>query len=350
MEQSYKEKYEQALAKAKEQYNYPCMRSCMGILEEIFPELAESEDEKIRKELISFFSDLPDTDTFRGIPPSKVIAWLEKQKEYESTDFEYVWDRTDCGELTAALDKYSEEAIINMCHAWYDKGIELERKSWLEKQGQVKESTISQHEIETCKDNVNSLTFEDEKVRKTLIDFFGRGAKYGGQTNGVYDKDIIAWLEKQGKTSPVLSNSSNNGKDEQKQEWSEEEDDDAWMNDIISKVENNLQLNKAEIDWLKSLKLQPKQSLDEDTQQWVDTIIKDYEDLYNTDKDHSATIQAKISILKSLRPQNTWKPSDEQIKVCKEVYADLLSAKGFDLGTVVSELNRLEEGLKKKGE
>ena len=36
--------------------------------------------------------------------------------------------------------------------------------------------------------------------------------------------------------------------------WSEEDDDAAWMNDIISKVENNLQLNKAEIDWLKSLK------------------------------------------------------------------------------------------------
>lgn len=36
--------------------------------------------------------------------------------------------------------------------------------------------------------------------------------------------------------------------------WSEEDDDDAWMNDIISKVENNLQLNKAEIDWLKNLK------------------------------------------------------------------------------------------------
>lgn len=54
--------------------------------------------------------------------------------------------------------------------------------------------------------------------------------------------------------------------------------------------------------------------------------------------------------LKNLRrkqPQNTWKPSDEQIKVCKEVYADILSAKGFDLGTVNSELNRLEEQLKK---
>lgn len=36
--------------------------------------------------------------------------------------------------------------------------------------------------------------------------------------------------------------------------WSEEDDDDAWLNDIISKAECNLQLNKGEMDWLKSLK------------------------------------------------------------------------------------------------
>lgn len=52
--------YDEALAKAKEQYNYPCMRSCMGILEEIFPELKESEDEKIRKTIISGMTALKD--------------------------------------------------------------------------------------------------------------------------------------------------------------------------------------------------------------------------------------------------------------------------------------------------
>lgn len=54
-----------------------------------------------------------------------------------------------------------------------------------------------------------------------------------------------------------------------------------------------------------------------------------------------------IAWLESLRPQKQWKPSDAQTKVCKEVYADILSAKGFDLGTINSELNRLEEQLKK---
>ena len=41
---------------------------------------------------------------------------------------------------------------------------------------------------------------EDEKIRKALIDFFNRGAENGAQTNGVCDKDILAWLEKQAQT------------------------------------------------------------------------------------------------------------------------------------------------------
>jgi hypothetical protein len=45
---------------------------------------------------------------------------------------------------------------------------------------------------------------EEEKIRKTLIDFFSKGAKNGAQTNGIYDKDIIAWLEKQGESNPYI--------------------------------------------------------------------------------------------------------------------------------------------------
>ena len=44
---------------------------------------------------------------------------------------------------------------------------------------------------------------EDERVRKALIDFFIRGAENGEQTNGVYDKDILVWLEKQKVRSPL---------------------------------------------------------------------------------------------------------------------------------------------------
>lgn len=47
----------------------------------LFPELKESEGEKIRKELIQFFSDKDESD-YEGLPPrTKIIAWLEKQGE-----------------------------------------------------------------------------------------------------------------------------------------------------------------------------------------------------------------------------------------------------------------------------
>lgn len=82
--------YDEALAKAKEQYNYPCMRSCMGILEEIFPELKESEDEKIRKELIRSFKSLNTIKVWNGIERTDIIAWLEKQAEQKSA-----WSRDD---------------------------------------------------------------------------------------------------------------------------------------------------------------------------------------------------------------------------------------------------------------
>lgn len=128
-------------------------------IERIFPELIESRDEKIRKAISQCVEDMRGQfEKLYSVHHKDAIAWLEKQKEYESTDFEYVWDRTDCGDLTSALDKYSEEAIINMCHAWYDKGIELERKSWLEKQGEKPQGKTALEAIKEEKvDNTNKV-------------------------------------------------------------------------------------------------------------------------------------------------------------------------------------------------
>jgi len=46
---------------------------------------------------------------------------------------------------------------------------------------------------------------EDDRIRKALIDFFGKGSENGEQTNGIYDKDILAWLEKQGEQKPIMN-------------------------------------------------------------------------------------------------------------------------------------------------
>ena len=123
-------------------------------------------------------------------------------------------------------------------------------------------------------------------------------------------------------------------------EWSE--DDQSDFNELSSFILETYRTEDASrlIIWLKSLKdrVQPQQEWSEEDEIMLRRCI-------SATFDHGYL--KECDWLKSIRPHNTWKPSDEQIKVCKEVYADILSAKGFDLGTVNGELNRLEEQLKK---
>ena len=93
---NYEEKYKQAFERAKERYS-AC--SAPALLEYIFPELKESEDEMIRKSLIKFFQHFPyDSIENAGTNVNEAIAWLEKQgkqepygqrKECEDCQFNY---------------------------------------------------------------------------------------------------------------------------------------------------------------------------------------------------------------------------------------------------------------------
>lgn len=71
------EKYNELLEKAKEAYKKCATYEGRIILESLFHELAESEDEKIRKEIIAVFKgQITFTTEEQG---KKYIAWLEKQ-------------------------------------------------------------------------------------------------------------------------------------------------------------------------------------------------------------------------------------------------------------------------------
>ena len=80
----YEQKYKEALKVIESLYNVVKYQSSSGALlasqtiEKAFPELKESEDERIRKELISFITDrknwFPKEET-----KASWIAWLENQ-------------------------------------------------------------------------------------------------------------------------------------------------------------------------------------------------------------------------------------------------------------------------------
>lgn len=73
---NYEQKYKEALEKARQFSEHPLQEDSSSIVEYIFPELADSEDERIRKALIRFHKSTIDVD---GIKGEDIIAWLEKQ-------------------------------------------------------------------------------------------------------------------------------------------------------------------------------------------------------------------------------------------------------------------------------
>ena len=75
--------YDEAIERAKELMN----KGYYVLMPEIFPELKESEDERIRKWLIDTIKAVPDDSIeWEKIDKSNVISWLEKQGEQKSVD------------------------------------------------------------------------------------------------------------------------------------------------------------------------------------------------------------------------------------------------------------------------
>ena len=77
-------RFDEVLAMAKECITYVPDNAVNQYLLDMFPELKESEDERIRKVLIGWFNRYKEegtcgSETFNGIPTDNIIAWLEKQ-------------------------------------------------------------------------------------------------------------------------------------------------------------------------------------------------------------------------------------------------------------------------------
>ena len=87
---NYEKKYKEALKLARDYYKANVNlgeKDENSMLEDIFPELAESEDERIRKALIQGFYEYDSSfSKFGGIDVSDILAWLEKQDEPKWTE------------------------------------------------------------------------------------------------------------------------------------------------------------------------------------------------------------------------------------------------------------------------
>ena len=180
--------------------------------EAFFPELKESEDEKIRGAIIHFISHTPTVP--KGIIGKEtMLAWLEKQGENVSLPkftFDDVLALQCCMETTKKIQEDKE--LYEQLQSLHDR---IHDAYWLEKQGEQKPIDYNE-ELKKCRENPlyffdkyvkieerkPALSKEDEKIRKTLIDYFKTYKKQeecGIKTFfGIPTDNILAWLEKQG--------------------------------------------------------------------------------------------------------------------------------------------------------
>ena len=148
--------YDKAIERTKKLYGN-------RITKEIFPELKEDDDEKIKKDLIQWVDEFPDI-IWRGHYKKDIIAWLEKQGDKDKL----------IQELGEYKVKYTQEVLEKHITSMSNKA--------------------------------------DERLRKNTIAFLKDFAELGYE-NAV---ECIDWLKKQGETTPILSNFSNIGKNKQK--------------------------------------------------------------------------------------------------------------------------------------
>lgn len=107
----YEKAYKEALGRANakiETYNHLGNASVVKSICEIFPELRESEDERIRKAIINIFASHKDYEVFFGASVEDILAWLEKQDEKKS-----YWNEEDERMYQSIIDDTVQKYLLD---------------------------------------------------------------------------------------------------------------------------------------------------------------------------------------------------------------------------------------------
>lgn len=368
-----------------------------SIKKEMFPELAESEDERIRKTLLGYFKDQDAQYTFRGLINQEVIAWLEKQGEHKSIDdvakevtknkdatISFLKSAGIMNENGELADEYKIEQgeqkpidpVAIMKDYFANTPEEQQEKDWAElkhlndvgfdieipfgaKDSELQEVSYYipegfHAEIEGNRvvikrgEQKPAWSEEEENVRKDLINFV-YGVFQSSHTVGAeYERDrYVAYLEKLAKISPVekkvkvfipkfsVGDVISNG---------------VWHSSVLEVTENGyviegtptLEIKYKDEDIYELVERKPAWS--EEDKYYYDIIqyILNDECVGKTDKENV------INWFKSLSSQLQWKPSQGQLE-CLE-YAIEKAEKDWSPLTnnrIYLTLKALKEQLKK---
>lgn len=364
--------YTEIIEAARVLYEHPHTNDALKVvLEKTYPEIADSEDERIRKAAVWYLEHATErcAANYHGITPKEIIAWLEKQKEQiPYIDFVIKPHKGDDNNpYDMRVSEAQEYAIKRGFGIPFNDGeVYVDERHLTQTIGNIlrwaDEHPKEQKPVARENDFVSkpiewSDNFE-ENVRNLLHDKITWHSEDGSISSTVFIddktlKDIICgiWFYV-GKEALKYPNKELNVT-----EWSEEDKD--YYDAIIAKIEvtqDDAMLTDNQIDFLKSLPerfiIQPKQEWsDEDETNWQN-YIKQLELQYS--KRPNVVLWDDINWLKSvhdkfksLRPQphtvsikdatkfgnleyergvkdgiqseksRHWKPSEEQIEALR---------------------------------
>lgn len=313
----YEKAYKEALEKIREGLQpLPDGAKISGVtrafLEEVFPELKESEDEKIRKAILEFVrqsSEILDKQN-----QNNMIAWLEKQKEYVSPQMVADAYLRGCNDTESKLfekqgghkPELNDEDICKELQTYLrgklmfcmikEEQVNIKKYiSWLEKQGK-ETSMVVWHSVSEAPNEMEELLCEWESDDATWHDvaFYHADTKtfWNGERQVI---DVTRWcyvdelVEKQGEKKPT---------------WSEEDYSKVQRICKYLKEAKKYYADITEVrecmDWLKSLKERvqpkPKEWSEEDEE-----ILKNLIDYFSLDDGLRLPTEETIDWLKSLK-------------------------------------------------
>lgn len=296
--------YDEAFKRAKAVWRFSSNSAEIMRMEEIFPELAESEDEKIRKGIISLIEfGLENKSAIApgyNITKEEALAWLEKQGECKDTfpiptreTILSIWELgNDWKDIThgSISTKYGTQLEYIQKH-WQ------ESEYYLEKQGKQKPTSDIKYKVS----DGGSLIIVNDKP-------------FDYEHATITQKDFALPSQSERKSLQQVLNDMKNDVDyfvryaeafvkeqEQKSAWSEE--DKRMCQETIDWFEKKCfpyaleEENPAResIKWLKSLKdrVQPKQEWSEEDESYINIAISACRSLYG---EYSETAHWLISL------------------------------------------------------
>ena len=303
--------YDEIIKKANKMHHENC-EACQACIEELIPELAETEDERIRKALISFLKSPFVNESITDEKVTPWLAWLEKQGEHANFR-----NKIQIGDK---VTRNEDGVLVNLS--------QLKRVAKKDaKQGEQKPLGFNIGDEITVNGQIYKVVAVEQKPTEN------KGMNLVEEEMTPFQKKVFCiidtTIEEEQWLKQVCDELLRLAHDEimQKSAWSEEDEKKllcicAWIKDyprIADFKDEMYTVANNYIDWLKNLRgrVQPqhKQELDEKDKEMIDYLIDYLEselDSSYTDLDKE-TFTKEINLLKSLRLHSQWKPSEEQM-------------------------------------